>query len=258
MSTPCSRSPTDACQSHLAEWKGRKVGSYGTTGCFSFQASKNLNCGEGGALITSDDSFIEKAFAFHNNGRPRRAAGFSYGSIGANLRLTEFQGALLLSQMSRLEQQAKTRETNAAHLTTMLREIPGITPAKTPQGCTRNAYHLYMCRYDAAKFAGMDRAGFLKALEAEGIPGDDGYEPLNREGFIRAKLTDRGGARVYSKDRIKEWDERNVLPANDKLCREAVWFTQNMLLGPRADMDHIAAAIRRIEKNAAAIKAKLG
>ncbi len=247
----------DACQSHLAEWKGRKVGSYGTTGCFSFQASKNLNCGEGGALITSDDDFIEKAFAFHNNGRPGSSARFSYGSPGANLRLTEFQGALLLSQMSRLEQQARTRETNAAYLTSMLREIPGIAPAKTPEGCTRNAYHLYMLRYDAAHFAGMDRAGFLKALNAEGIPGDDGYEPLNRESFIRAKLTDRGGARVYSKDRMREWDERNVLPENDKVCREAVWFTQTMLLGPRADMDQIAGAIRRIQKQAGAIKARL-
>ena len=247
----------DACQSHLAEWKGRKVGSYGTTGCFSFQASKNLNCGEGGALITNDGDFYEKAFAFHNNGRPSSSSRFSYGSPGANLRLTDFQGALLLAQMSRLEIQARTRETNASYLTTMLREIPGITPAKTPVGCTRNAYHLYMFRYDSAQFAGMDREGFLKALKLEGIPGDDGYEPLNRESFIRAKLTDRGGARVYSKERIREWDERNALPVNDKLCKEAVWFTQNMLLGPRADMDHMAEAIRKIQRNAAAVKAKL-
>ena len=247
----------DACQSHLAEWKGRKVGSYGTTGCFSFQASKNLNCGEGGALITSDDVLSEKAFAFHNNGRPSRSSRFAYGSTGANLRLTEFQGALLLSQMSRLENQARTRESNAAYLTTMLREIPGIVPAKTPPGCTRNAFHLYMFRYDSAHFGGLNRVGFLKALQAEGTPGDDGYEPLNRESFIRAKLTDRGGARVYSKERIREWDERNVMPENDKLCNEAVWFTQNMLLGPRADMDHIVSAIRKIQKQGAEIRAKL-
>ena len=247
----------DACQSHLAEWKGRKVGSYGTTGCFSFQASKNLNSGEGGALITSDGDFYEKAFAFHNNGRPSSDSTFRYGSPGANLRLTDMQGALLLSQMSRLESQARSRETNAAYLTTMLREIPGIVPAKVPAGCTRNAYHLYMFRYDAAQFAGLQRAGFLKAMQAEGIPCSGGYDALNREGFIRAKLTDRGGARVYSKERIREWDERNVLPANDKLCKEAVWFTQNMLIGPRADMEQIAEAVRRIQRNASAIKAKL-
>jgi perosamine synthetase len=163
----------------------------------------------------------------------------------------------LFSQMSRLETQARTRETNAAYLTSMLREIPGISPAKTPEGCTRNAYHLYMFRYDAAQFAGLPRVAFLKALQAEGIPCSGGYDALNREGFIRAKLTDRGGTRVYSKERIREWDERNLLPANDKLCKEAVWFTQNMLLGPRADMDHLADAIRKIQRNASAVKAKL-
>ncbi|HTE34891.1 MAG TPA: aminotransferase class I/II-fold pyridoxal phosphate-dependent enzyme, partial [Chryseolinea sp.] len=47
----------DACQAHLAEWKGKKVGTYGLGGAFSFQASKNLNCGEGGAIITNDENF---------------------------------------------------------------------------------------------------------------------------------------------------------------------------------------------------------
>ena len=75
----------DTCQAHLAEWKGRKVGTYGATGCFSFQASKNLNSGEGGAILTNDDELIEKCFAFHNNGRGRRTASydFSYRPAGS-------------------------------------------------------------------------------------------------------------------------------------------------------------------------------
>jgi perosamine synthetase len=251
----------DACQSHLAEWKGRKVGTFGLTGCFSFQASKNLNCGEGGAMLTNSDSLIEKAYSYHNNGRGRAPLGanvkFEYVSSGANLRLTELQGALLLAQMTRLEKQMKSRETNAAYLTSLLREIPGVIPAKDLEGCTRNAYHLYMMRYDSAKFAGLSRDNFLKAVNAEGIPAGDGYSPLQREPSIRATLTSRGGQRVFSKERIKTWDERNVLPVNDKLCAESVWLTQNMLIGERNDMDEIAAAIRRISKNAAAIKAKL-
>lgn len=252
----------DACQAHLAEWKGRKVGTFGVTGCFSFQASKNLNCGEGGAVITNNEAMIEKAFTYHNNGRSRRPgsnpSGFGYDSTGANLRLTDLQASLLLAQMTRLEQQSKTRETNAAHLTSLLREIPGVTPAKTAPGCTRNAYHLYMFRYDAAQFAGLSRSQFLKALSAEGVSGSGGYSPLNTEPFIKARLNSKSFSRVYSKERLKAWDDRNSMPVNDKLCKEAVWFTQTMLLGDRTDMDEIAAAIRRIQKNAAAIKAKLG
>jgi dTDP-4-amino-4,6-dideoxygalactose transaminase len=97
---------------------------------------------------------------------------------GDNRRLTEFQGALLLAQLTRLEEQAKTREQNAGYLTKMLREIPGITPAKMYEGCTRNAYHIYMLRYDANHFSGLARERFLKALRAEGIPCSSGYTPL--------------------------------------------------------------------------------
>ena len=61
----------DACQSHLAEWRGKKVGTLGDLGCFSFQASKNLNSGEGGAIITSDDALLETCYRFHNNSRGR-------------------------------------------------------------------------------------------------------------------------------------------------------------------------------------------
>jgi dTDP-4-amino-4,6-dideoxygalactose transaminase len=97
----------DACQAHLAEWKGRKAGTFGAAGCFSFQASKNLNSGEGGAILFQDEELRERAYAFHNNGSGFKAidSNFTYASTGTNLRLTEFQGALLLAQMTRLEAQ---------------------------------------------------------------------------------------------------------------------------------------------------------
>src|SRR5688572_23080049 len=68
----------DACQSHLAEWRGKRVGTLGDTGCFSFQASKNLNSGEGGALMTNDAELAEKCFAFHNNGSGRKSASSNF------------------------------------------------------------------------------------------------------------------------------------------------------------------------------------
>src|SRR5438128_4863103 len=115
----------DACQAHLGEWRGRKVGTVGTAGCFSFQASKNLNSGEGGAITTNDAEFVERCYAFHNNGRGRKTSSydFSYQQNGVNLRMPEFQAALLMAQMTRLDEQAKMRDQNAAHLTGMLREI---------------------------------------------------------------------------------------------------------------------------------------
>jgi perosamine synthetase len=239
----------DACQSHLAEWRGRRVGTLGATGCFSFQASKNLNSGEGGAVLTDDQALLEKCFAFHNNSRGRKTAGydFSYMGSGLNLRLTEFQAALLLAQMTRLEAQAKLREQNAQHLTTLLREIPGILPARAHEGCTRNAYHLYMFRYRKEHFAGLPRATFLKALRAEGIPASGGYAPLNKEPYLKSTFSSRGYQAIYAKERIAHWEERNQCPENDRLCEEGVWFTQNMLLGARREMEQIAEAIRKIQ-----------
>jgi perosamine synthetase len=242
----------DACQAHLAEWRGRKVGTYGKAGCFSFQASKNLNAGEGGAILTGDADLLEACYEFHNNsrGRRQRGASFSYRASGANLRMTEFQGALLLAQMSRLDEQAATRDRNAAYLTRLLSEIPGITPARMYEGCTRNAYHLYMLRYDPRAFAGLPRAGFLKALRAEGVPASGGYSPLNKEPFLEQAFAGRGYQAIYSKAQLADLRERNQCPQNDRLCEEAVWFTQTMLLGPREDMDQIAEAIRKIQAHA--------
>lgn len=238
----------DACQAHLGEWRGKKVGSLGATGCFSFQNSKNLNSGEGGAILSNDQATIERCYAFHNNGRTRRAVadGFSYSASGANLRLTEFQAAVLLAQMTRLEEQAKKRDENGAYLTSMLREIPGIHPARHYEGCTRNAYHLYMFRYDKARFADRPRATFLKAMRAEGIPASSGYSPLNKEPFLKQVLT----SRAYKGVNFREWEEKTRCPENDRLCEEAVWLSQQTLLATRVDMEQIAEAVRKIQANA--------
>jgi dTDP-4-amino-4,6-dideoxygalactose transaminase len=246
----------DACQAHLAEWKGRKVGSLGDTGCFSFQVSKNLPSGEGGAVLTNNDEVIERCFTFHNNGRGRKTESynFSYFANGANLRMTQFQAALLVSQMQRLEEQSKLREENAAYLTGLLREIPGIHPARIYEGCTRNAYHLYMFRYDKQQFAGLPRGVFLKAMEAEGIPCSGGYTPLNKEPFLKNVLASRAYRTIFPSARLKGWEEHNLCPANDRLCEEAVWLTQNMLLTGKSDMDQIAEAVRKIQGQAAALR----
>lgn len=239
----------DAAQAHLGEWRGRKSGTIADAGTFSFQASKNLNAGEGGAVVSSDAAFIERCFAYHTNSSPRKGSQVP-AAQGANLRLTEFQATLLMSQMERLEAQAKTRDANAAYLTKLLSEIPGITPAKLEDGCTRSAWHLYMFRYDAAQFAGLPRAKFLAAMSAEGIPSSGGYGPLNKQPFLENVLQGRGYQRLFSAGRLKQWREQNQCPVNDKLCGEAVWFTQTMLLSGRADMDQIAAAITKIRAHA--------
>ncbi len=249
----------DACQAHLGQWRNRGLGSWGTSGCFSFQVSKNLCSGEGGAILTNDERTANNCHAFHNCGRPRDGAGsevaYEFGR-NTNVRMTEFQGALLMSQMDGVDERAKTRSDNADYLSSMLREVPGILPGRMYEGCTRNAYHLYMFRYQPEQFAGLSRNDFVRALRAEGIPCSTGYSPLNKADFIRDALQSRPYVKVYGKAVIDKWADRNQCPENDKLCDEAVWFMQNMLLGPRSDMDEIATAVRKTHASAAQLAAR--
>ena len=229
------------------------MGTLGRAGCFSFQASKNLNSGEGGALLTDDDGFAGICYNFHNQGRGRAASGYNFsysGTRGSNLRLSEFQGAMLVAQMTRLAEQTKRRTENANYLMQLLNEIPGVKPAKLYEGVTRSAYHLFMFRYDRAHFAGLERDRFIAALSREGVPCSAGYGPMNRDAYVQGLARNKGFLKVYGEQGMREWLDRNYCPQNDLLCTQAVWFTQAMLLASKNDMEQIAEAIRKIQKHA--------
>lgn len=246
----------DACQAHFAEWKGQKVGNYGIGGAYSFQGSKNLNSGEGGAIITNTEDFYNKCYSFHHQGQGSNAASLEPGSgtRASNLRLTEFQAAILLAQMTRIPEQVQRRSENADYLTKMLSEIPGIRPAKLYEGTTRSAYHLYMFRYDKKAFADMERSKFIQALSAEGIPCSTGYGSLTKDNYVKNLAQNKHYLQVYGEKRMKQWLEQLSCPVNDRLCEEeALWFYQTMLLGSKSDMEKIAEAIKKISHEAKAI-----
>ena len=103
----------DACQAWLAELNGKKCGTLGDLGCFSFQNSKHLTCGEGGAVVGNDEELMNRAYSYHNFGRPHGTltGETEYPITGTKCRLTEFQAAILLGQMKRLdEHEAPLRE----------------------------------------------------------------------------------------------------------------------------------------------------
>lgn len=242
----------DCCQAHGSQWKGKSVGTHAATGAFSFQVSKVLAAGEGGAVLTNDEALADACYALHNNSRERKVHSFNFSYVrrGVNFRMTEFQGALLMAQLKRFEEQAARRTDNAEYLTKQLAEIPGIVPLGKYDGCTRNAYYLYMFRIDSEKFEGLTRAAFCKALGAEGVRTSTGYTPLNKFPFIREALDARGFQRLFSKERIALWEQRNECPSNDRLCTEALWMMQNIFLGTHSDMDQIAEGVRKVRKNA--------
>ncbi len=241
----------DACQAWLAEWRGKKCGTVGDLGCFSFQNSKHLPCGEGGAVIGNDEKIMDKCHSYHNCGRPFGSikATSGYPIMGTNRRMTEYQAAILHSQIKRLERDARKRTENADYLTSKIKDIPGIIPAKLYEGTTRAAYHLYPFRYKKEHFNNLSRDKFLSALRAEGIPCSSGYGPQYKDGVVEAVLTSKNFKRSFSKARLDRYRKELHYPDNDRLCKEAVWFTQNLLLGTKSDIDDIADAILKIYEN---------
>ncbi len=246
----------DACQAWLAEIGGKKCGTFGNAGCYSFQNSKNMAVGEGGAIVSDDEEFMDRCYSYHNYGNAYGTAVGSVGSgsimLGTKLRFTEYQAAMGLAQLERLPGETEQRHANAEYLKSKIKEIPGIVPYTFSPGVTRAAFHLFPFRYDQEAFGGLPRATFLKALSAEGVPCSSGYGRLNKGAYVKHAFQTRNFRRMYTAAEMDYsfWLERTQCPENDRLCGDIVWLYQNLLLAERTDMDDIAAAITKIHANA--------
>jgi dTDP-4-amino-4,6-dideoxygalactose transaminase len=242
----------DGAQAHGAAWRGRKVGAIGDAGTFSFQSSKNLTAGEGGLVVTNDREVAERAWSIANVGRIPTGAWYQHELMGWNLRLSEFQGALLLSQLERFPEQYERRERSARYLDRELSRIEGIHPQARDERVTGHAHHLYCFRFDPAAWGGRDRAWFRKALQAEGIPVSAGYTtPLYRMNAIVnerrkwADLAQQAGRPVTCPDS----PEAEALPVTERICNEqGLWFSQTLLLGDEADMADVVAAVAKLRR----------
>ena len=153
----------DAAQAHGAEVDGRRVGSLGDVGCFSFYPTKNMTTGEGGMITTDRVEVAERAASFVNHGRDDAYGGctaYEHVEVGHNLRMTSLAAAMGLAQLEKLPEYTRARRQNAERLTSAL-EGPSVeTPSDPPDG--RHVYHQYTVRHD-------DRDGLADHLDRSGI-----------------------------------------------------------------------------------------
>jgi len=235
----------DAAQAHGARWKNRPVGAIGDLGGFSFQSSKNINCGEGGAVVTDDDELAERCESFRNYGRTRGGQWYQHDKVGTNFRMTQFQAAILRAQLERMEDWAQRRQENGDYLFDGLREL-GLAPQEREAGVSRHAYHVLIVRYNSEAFGDWSCERFMEALCAEGVPTTRGYFPLYRSEGVQSGTRDL--ARFIGNDNVAA----PQCPVADQLCDgEAVWLCgQSALLGTRQDMDDILRAVRKIQRAA--------
>ena len=238
----------DSSHAHASEWKGKRIGTFGVAGTFSFQSSKLMTAGEGGIIISNDEKFERQARSVHDCGRMPGEWFYSHFIYGSNYRLSEWQGAVLQAQLGRLDEQTQVRHRNGRLLDRLLGMIPGITPQKLDDRCTRNGQYAYIFHVNKKEFAGIATDRFIAAMNAEGIPNQASYPPLHqlhmfRNGEYRKRLCGK-----QARERHAFLKRR--FPATQKAAWETVWIPQPALLGDEEDVEEIAASLSKIQKHA--------
>lgn len=239
----------DCCHAHGARYKGKSVGSYGNIGVFSFQSSKNMSSGEGGALVTNDKELHHLLYSFHNCGREPGHPWYRHFRCGGNYRLSEFVGAILNAQLDRLEDQTKTRDANGRYLGKLVDKIPGLKTQHISADVDRHAFHLFVVRYDASAFGGVPREVIVEAAKAEGIPLALGYpialyqQPMFREGVFGSYTG------CYIDHPQLDYKKTNCPVCDNACANEALWLLHQNLLGTREQMDGIAAVFKKLYDN---------
>jgi dTDP-4-amino-4,6-dideoxygalactose transaminase len=244
----------DAAHAHGSEWRGKKVGALAEGGTFSFQASKNMTAGEGGLITTNDPKLTALCDSLLWAGREAGRPWYEHYRLGWNYRITEFQAAILLQQLQRLDEQNSCRSQNAARLSQRLAQIEGISPLSVDPRSTAHSYHIYLFRYLQGAFAGLPRAQFVQALLAEGIPCFSGYShPLySNPMFVNKDFYPRGCPFTcgHYDQEVDFTKYAELCPITERACAtEAVWLEHRLLLGTQQDVDDIANAIEKIRAN---------
>ena len=237
----------DACHAWGSQWKGKGAGAVGHCGVFSFQVSKNINSGEGGIILTDDEDIADMCRGFTNCGRRKGKAWYAHYSLGSNLRLTEFQAAILLAQLERYPEQLALREENARILNDALRGLPGIGLVETDPRMTRRSYHFYTFRIDSEAL-GVSRERFLEAAQAEGVPVREGYpHPLYTNELFQC--IEENGIPAHHGwpfgHEVPDYKQVSC-PVTEQVCADTCWIMHTVLLADPSAIADMAAAIRKV------------
>ena len=242
----------DCAHAHGTEWRGKKVGSFGHFGCFSFQMSKVLTSGEGGAVNTDDDELSAMAFSQQHIGRLPGRPFYEFHLPAHNFRMTEWQGAILRAQLRKLPRQIEIRHETGEYLASELKKIGGVDPLPRDPRITKRSYYFFVIRYNKEEFGGVHRDKFLEALRAEGIPCGAGYGvPVHKNPLFQSMRFGRRGCPVKCPLYGREVDYSKVsLPVAERAhAEEQVTLPTHLLLGGREYADKVIEAIAKIKEN---------
>jgi dTDP-4-amino-4,6-dideoxygalactose transaminase len=242
----------DCAHAHGARWRDRGAGSIGDLGSFSMQSSKLLTAGEGGAVTTSDATYEQRLQSLVNCGRKEETyRDFPEQMLGYNLRMTEWQAAVLRSQLQRLPSQHETRATRVAQLEDALATLEGFSPAPRDERVTRRTSYQYVMRFDADDFDGVNRDDVLLALHAEGVPCSGRfYLPLNEDPLF----SEDPHTNPVGRD-VRTFAGRAFPITRRAAYDEAIWLPHEIFLGDESDLRDLIDALAKVRQGAASLRA---
>ena len=235
----------DCAHAHGARWRGKGAGSHGDAAGFSFQTSKLMSSGEGGAVLCRDEATLDRVYALVNCGRQRPERAADQPLVGHNYRLSDLQAAVLQGQLDRLDEQHARRAASAAELARLLEDASGIEPLRVDERVTTQAIYQYVLRYDPDTFGGLERDVFVAALNAEGLPCDGQfYEAVYRSELFQMEAK-----------RYPAWAASEQRPHCPNAMRaayeESIWIPHQVLLSEPGSMTRVAEAVFKVAENAA-------
>lgn len=218
----------DAAEAHGAEYKGRKVGTIGDVGCFSFYANKIITTGEGGMLVTSETGIEERARELRDMAFGKGSVGrFLHRSVGFDYRMSSILASLGLSQLKRIDGYVRKRRKAARLYNNLLERVKGVeTPMEPAYG--KSVYWMYSVLVDEGSFRG-GRAGLIRSLERSGVETRPFFVPVHGQpafsGLYRgerhpvAELLGRSGLNLPSGNTLTRSQIGYVAHAISKLAR---------------------------------------
>ena len=244
---------SDCSHAHGGQWRGKGVGSHADMAAFSCMPGKVLGIGESGVVMTDSEELYQEAFRYHHSGRERGYESPDHTWPATTLRLSEFEAAIGLVALTRLEEQAENRDANARYLIAGMNEIDGLSGLEIDERVTRWNPYRFCFRFDSEGFGGIHRDTFLKAANAEGLfMGIGPTRPLYQfEMFASGRWGETGcpvRCPLYEGPEI-DYTQVHCPEAERIHATEALDLNHKFLLGEQKKMDRILDVFRKLRDN---------
>ncbi len=237
---------SDSAHAHGARWKGVSLPKLTPASMYSFQNFKLLAAGEGGALLTDDEEIARRGWLRHTYGRPKRDTKYQHLELGTNCRMTEFQGAILRSQLARFPQLLQEREEGSQRLDEYLSGIDGLHLTRRHPSVTTHAHYMYMLRIEPEKLQ-VDRDFLIRALVAEGVPAYRTYPSIpDLEMFQNSSLWNGEVPSALEARNVKMALERHAVPNSREISCNSIWLHHPVLLGGEQVQAKVAEAFHKV------------